>query len=194
MDSYFIFHNISPENTNNINTTQGENKFTSNQHYHYLQQIISDHSDNDNTTPSAEAEEDEMENITASVEEVTLSETTPDEQRKSTLCMRPTENEAANNYYNYMKSKLKSALSIVRVIHPGSHVKTDYSRITNSHTTSAPDYSVITNNHTTSAPSETRTPTKEFQDTPGGDGGTGVQKRRITFMVVKKKTGEGWEG
>ena len=73
MDSYFIFHNISPENTNNINTTQGENKFTSNHHYHYLQQIMSDKSDNDNKTPSAEAEEDEMENITASVEEVTLS-------------------------------------------------------------------------------------------------------------------------
>ena len=50
MDSYFIFHNISPENKNknNINTTQGENKFTSNQHYHYLQQIMSDNTDQEN--------------------------------------------------------------------------------------------------------------------------------------------------
>ena len=66
-----------------------------------------------------------------------------------------------------MKSNPKNALSIVRIIHPGSRVTTDYSRITNNHTTSAPDYSGITNNHTTSAHSETRTPTKEFKDTPG---------------------------
>ena len=51
-----------------------------------------------------------------------------------------------------MKSKPKIALSIVRVIHPGSRVTTDYSRMTNNHTTSAPDYFRITNNHTTSAP------------------------------------------
>ena len=77
--------------------------------------------------------------------------------------------DAAIIYFNYMKSKPKNALSIVHVIHPRSRVTTDYSRITNNHTTSAPDYSGITNNHTTSAPTETGTPTKEFKDTPGKD-------------------------
>ena len=77
--------------------------------------------------------------------------------------------DAAIIYFNYMKSKPKNELSIVRVIHPGSCVTTDYSRITNNHTTSAPDYSGITNNHTTSAPTETGSPTKEFKDTPGKD-------------------------
>ena len=69
MDSYFILYNISPENTNNINTTQGENKFTSNQHYHYLQQnTMSNPSDSDEeVAPSAEVEVDDMETITASV-------------------------------------------------------------------------------------------------------------------------------
>ena len=41
----------------------------------------------------------------------------------------------------------------LRVIHPGSRVTKEYTR--------------ITNNHTTSAPSETKTPTKEFESTPG---------------------------
>ena len=47
----------------------------------------------------------------------------------------------------------KNAQIIVRVIHPGSCVTKEYTR--------------ITNNHTTSAPSETKTPTKEFESTPG---------------------------
>ena len=43
-----------------------------------------------------------MENITASVEEVTLSETTPEEQRESTSCMRFTDNDTAIIYFNYI--------------------------------------------------------------------------------------------
>ena len=62
---------------------------------------MSDKSDQVNKTPSAEAEEDEMENITASVEEFTLSETTPKGQRKSTSCMMFTDNDAAIIYFNY---------------------------------------------------------------------------------------------
>ena len=87
-----------------------------------------------------------METITASVEEVSLSENTPDEQRKST-------DNDADIYYNYRKSNSKNAQIIVRIIHPGSRVTKEYTR--------------ITNNHTTSAPSETKTPTKEFESTPG---------------------------
>ena len=97
--------------------------------------------------PPAEAEVvDEMEMITASVEEVSLSENTPDEQRKST-------DNDADIYYNYRKSNSKNAQIIVRVIHPGIRVTKEYTR--------------ITNNHATSAPSETKTPTKEFESTPG---------------------------
>ena len=142
-----------------------------------------------------------MENITASVEEVTLSETTSEEQRKSTSCMRFTDNDAAIIYFNYMKSKPKNALSIVRVIHPGSRVTTDYSRITNNHTNSAPYYSGITNNHTTSASIETGTPTKEFKDTPGkGDQGLFFSppavlpelspRRTLDFEVQKVREGK----
>ena len=74
MDFYFILYNISPETTNRINTTQGDNKFTNNQHYHYLQQkTMSNVSDNEEEAPPTEAEVvDEMETITASVEEVSL--------------------------------------------------------------------------------------------------------------------------
>ena len=86
-----------------------------------------------------------METITASVEEVSLSENTPDEQRKST-------DNDADIHYNYKKSNSKNAQIIVRVIHPGSRVTKEYTRITNNHTTSA---------------TETKTPTKEFQATPG---------------------------
>ena len=88
LDSYFILYNISPETTNKINTTQGDNKFTNNQHYHYLQQnTMSNPSENEEEPPPpppAEAEVvDEMETITASVEDVSLSENTPDEQPPS---------------------------------------------------------------------------------------------------------------
>ena len=62
--------------------------------------------------PLAEVEVDDMETITASVEEVTLSENTPDEQRKSASCMRSTDNDA-DIYYRYMKSNSKNAQSIV---------------------------------------------------------------------------------
>ena len=86
-----------------------------------------------------------METITASVEEVWLSENTPDEQRKST-------DNDADIHYNYKKSNSKNAQIIVRVIHPGSRVTKEYTRITNNHTTSA---------------TETKTPTKEFEATPG---------------------------
>ena len=52
--------------------------------------------------PLAEAEVvDEIETITASVEEVSLSENTPDEQRKST-------DNDADIYYNYWKSNSKN--------------------------------------------------------------------------------------
>ena len=86
-----------------------------------------------------------METITASVEEVSLSENTPDKQRKST-------DNDADIHYNYKKSNSKNAQIIVRVIHPGSRVTKEYTRITNNHTTSA---------------SETKTPTTEFEATPG---------------------------
>ena len=149
MDFYFILYNNSPETTNKINTTQGDNKFTNNQHYHYLEQKTmssSNVSDNEEEAPPAEAEVvDEMETITASVEEVSLSENTPDEQRKST-------DNDADIHYNNKKSNSKNAQIIVRVIHPGSRVTKEYTRITNNHTTSA---------------SETKTPTKEFEATPG---------------------------
>ena len=131
MDSYFILYNISPETTNKINTTQGDNKFTNNQRYHYLQQnTMSNPSDNEEgpPPPPAEAEVvDKMETITASVEEVLLSENTPDEQRKST-------DNDADIYYNYRKSNSKNAQIIVRVIHPGSRVTKEYTIITNNHT------------------------------------------------------------
>ena len=86
MDFYINLYNTSPKTTNKINTTQGVNKFTNNQHYHYLQQkTMSNVSDNEEEAPPAEAEVvDDMETITGSVEEVSLSENTPDEQRKST--------------------------------------------------------------------------------------------------------------
>ena len=147
MDFYFNLYNISPKTTNKINTTQGDNKFTNNQHYHYLQQkTMSNVSDNEEEAPPAEAEVvDDMETITASVEEVSLSENTPDVQRKST-------DNDADIHYNYKKSNSKNAQIIVRVIHPGSRVTKEYTRITNNHTTSA---------------TETKTPTKEFEATPG---------------------------
>ena len=52
-----------------------------------------------------------------------------------------------------MKSNSKNVQIIVRVIHPGSRVTKEYTR--------------ITNNHTTSATNDTTTPTKEFESTPG---------------------------
>ena len=120
MDFYFNLYNISPKTTNKINTTQGDNKFTNNQHYHYLLKTMSNVSDNEEEPPPppppAEAEVvDDMETITASVEEVSLSENTPDEQRKST-------DNDADIHYNYKKSNSKNAQIIVRVIHPGSRV------------------------------------------------------------------------
>ena len=52
MDFYFNLYNISPKTTNKINTTQGDNKFTNNQHYHYLQQkTMSNVSDNEEEAP-----------------------------------------------------------------------------------------------------------------------------------------------
>ena len=146
MDSYFIFHNISLNNTNKINTTQGENKFTSNQHYHYLHQtkMSNNPSDKGEETHLAEVKVDEMETITASVEEVRLSENTPEEKRQST---------STYIYYSYMTSKPKNVQIILRFIHPGSSVTTDYTKITNT--------------HNTSATSEIKTPTKEFEATPG---------------------------
>ena len=107
---------------------------------------MSNVSDNEEEAPPAEAEVvDDIETITASVEEVSLSENTPDEQRKST-------DNDADIHFNYKKSNSKNAQIIVRVIHPGSRVTKEYSRITNNHTTSA---------------SETKTPTKQFEATPG---------------------------
>ena len=95
-----------------------------------------------------------METITASVEEVSLSENTPDEQRKST-------DNDADIHYNYKKSNSKNAQIIVRVIHPGSRVTKENNRITNNHTTSA---------------TETKTPTKEFEaNTREGGSGAAFQ-------------------
>ena len=151
MDFYFNLYNISPKTTNKINTTQGDNKFTNNQHYHYLQQkTMSNVSDNEEEAPPPRQGRRWW----------TIWRRSPPLSRRS-RCQRTllTSNVSLlimtpsfTFHYNYKKSNSKNAQIIVRVIHPGSRVTKEYTRITNNHTTSA---------------TETKTPTKEFEATPG---------------------------